>query len=242
MTHGEGWRFVQLGKFTERACAVSMLLDAYFAIRPTSRTISTGWRCSPAAPRSSRIARCSPRICSRIGSPSSCSSIPEFPYSVRYSVERMLRLARCHHDRSRASRHAHADRADHRAPALVAGLRARCPELLAGDLHAFLNGVLEQCRDAARGGARRLHRLPDRDRVRKLTADVLRHPPRHPLPLQPPGVAEHDGSADAPAHRVHAALLHVPAVGEPARAHLRVRGPSRATRSITSISRRITAS
>src|SRR6186997_1577654 len=31
MTHGEGWRFVQLGKYTERACAVSMLLDAYFS-------------------------------------------------------------------------------------------------------------------------------------------------------------------------------------------------------------------
>ena len=30
MTHGEGWRFVQLGKYTERACAVSLLLDAYF--------------------------------------------------------------------------------------------------------------------------------------------------------------------------------------------------------------------
>src|SRR5512145_1568110 len=32
MTHGEGWRFVQLGKYTERACAVSLLLDAYFAM------------------------------------------------------------------------------------------------------------------------------------------------------------------------------------------------------------------
>ena len=42
MSHGEGWRFVQLGKFTERACADldaarRLLLD----LRPRP-TISTG--------------------------------------------------------------------------------------------------------------------------------------------------------------------------------------------------------
>ncbi len=30
MTHDEGWHFIQLGKFMERACAVSPLLDAHF--------------------------------------------------------------------------------------------------------------------------------------------------------------------------------------------------------------------
>ena len=42
MSHGEGWRFVQLGKFTERACAISMLLDAYFSTADARRTIWTG--------------------------------------------------------------------------------------------------------------------------------------------------------------------------------------------------------
>ena len=42
MSHGEGWRFVQLGKFSERACAVSMLLDAYFSRRYARRRSRLG--------------------------------------------------------------------------------------------------------------------------------------------------------------------------------------------------------
>ena len=42
-----------------------------------------------------------------------------------------------------------------------------------------------------------------------------------------PDLAEHDGSADAPAQRDPAALLHLPAVGEPARADLLVPGSPR---------------
>ena len=42
MNHGEGWHFIQLGKYIERACAVSVLLDSHFSAAETARTISTG--------------------------------------------------------------------------------------------------------------------------------------------------------------------------------------------------------
>ena len=45
MSHGEGWRFVQLGKFTERACAISMLLDAYFSTVQRGGRSRLGRRC-----------------------------------------------------------------------------------------------------------------------------------------------------------------------------------------------------
>ena len=31
MNHGEGWQFIQLGKYMERSCALPVLLDAYFS-------------------------------------------------------------------------------------------------------------------------------------------------------------------------------------------------------------------
>ena len=31
MNHGEGWHFIQLGKYMERSCALPVLLDAYFS-------------------------------------------------------------------------------------------------------------------------------------------------------------------------------------------------------------------
>ena len=31
MNHGEGWYFIQLGRYMERACGLSLLLDAHFA-------------------------------------------------------------------------------------------------------------------------------------------------------------------------------------------------------------------
>ena len=30
MNHGEGWQFIQVGRFIERAAAISRLLDTYF--------------------------------------------------------------------------------------------------------------------------------------------------------------------------------------------------------------------
>src|SRR5260370_9492110 len=88
MNHGEGYHFIQLGKYSERACALSNLLDAYYSLR--SRATELDW----------------------IGLLSSCSAFeayckaytadlqpervaeflllhPEFPYSVRYAADQI---------------------------------------------------------------------------------------------------------------------------------------------------------
>src|SRR5688572_19747642 len=88
MTHGEGWRFVQLGKYTERACAVSLLLDAYFGTNTPADDLD--WI--------ALLASCGAfdsytKVFTADLQPDRVAELllvyPEFPYSVRYSVERM---------------------------------------------------------------------------------------------------------------------------------------------------------
>ena len=142
MTHGEGWRFVQLGKFTERACAVSLLLDAYFGM--ASKADDLDWI--------ALLASCAAfdsysKVFTADLQPGRIATLllvhPEFPYSVRYSVERMYVSLRAITAQSVPRRRAHIGRVIGRLRSSLA--YAEIGELLAGDLHAFLNGVLEQC-------------------------------------------------------------------------------------------------
>jgi uncharacterized alpha-E superfamily protein len=143
MTHGEGWRFVQLGKFTERACAVCLLLDAYFSM--ASQADDLDWV--------ALLASCAAfdsycKVFTADLQPDRIAELllvhPEFPYSVRYSVERMYVSLRAITGQSAGRQRAHIARTIGRLRSSLAF--ATISELLAGDLHAFLNGVLDQCR------------------------------------------------------------------------------------------------
>jgi uncharacterized alpha-E superfamily protein len=143
MSHGEGWRFVQLGKFTERACAVSLLVDAYFS--GTTPADDLDWV--------ALLASCAAfdsycRVFTADLQPNRIAKFllmhPDFPYSIRYSVERM-------HQSLEAIIAQSPTRQRERIERVIGRLRASLTftpvsELLAGDFHAFLNGVLEQCR------------------------------------------------------------------------------------------------
>jgi uncharacterized alpha-E superfamily protein len=143
MSHGEGWRFVQLGKFTERACAVSLLLDAYFStagqaddldwvtLLASCAAFESYCKVYTADLQRDRIAKF-------------LLGHPDFPYSVRYSVERM-------DDALAAILAQSPTRQRQLIESGIGRLRASLTftpvaELLAGDLHAFLNGILGQCR------------------------------------------------------------------------------------------------
>ena len=142
MSHAEGWRFVQLGKFTERACAISMLLDAYFST-PT-KADDLDW-VTLLASCAAFEAYC--RAFTADLQPDRIATFllvhPEFPYSVRYAVERMHASLVSIVESSTARKRVRIER-------IIGRLRASLAftpmsELMAGDLHAFLNGVLDQC-------------------------------------------------------------------------------------------------
>ena len=143
MTHGEGWRFVQLGKFTERACAVSMLLDAYFG--PDTPTDDFDWI---ALLTSCAAFDCYCRVFTADLRPERVAELllvhGEFPYSVRYSVERMYVSLKAITTQGGSRQRANIGRLIGRLRSSLAF--ATAPELLAGDLHAFLNNVLDHCR------------------------------------------------------------------------------------------------
>src|SRR4029079_16844102 len=88
MSHGEGCRFVKLGKFTERACAISMLLDAYFSIPTKADDLDWVTLLSSCAAFESYC-----RVLTAELQPHRIAKFllvhPEFPYSVRYAVEQM---------------------------------------------------------------------------------------------------------------------------------------------------------
>ena len=180
MSHGEGWRFVQLGKFTERACAVSMLLDAYFST-PT-KADDLDWV--------TLLASCAAfeSYCRVFTADLQPDRIAKFllvhpgvpvlgPLRGRADA-RVARSDRREFDRAQAR----ADRADHRPAARVAGLHAD----VGADGRRSAR-VSERCaravRRAAPRRARGVYRL-SRSRWRS-KADVLRHPPPDALPLQP---------------------------------------------------------
>jgi uncharacterized alpha-E superfamily protein len=142
MTHGEAWRFVQLGKFTERACAVSVLLDAYFGMAAQADDLDWIALLASCAAFDSYC-----KVFTADLQPDRIAELllvhPEFPYSVRYSVERMYVSLRAITTHSPGRQRAHIARVIGRLRSSLAF--ATISELLAGDLHAFLNGVLEQC-------------------------------------------------------------------------------------------------
>ena len=142
MTHGEAWRFVQLGKFTERACAVSVLLDAYFGMAAQADDLDWIALLASCAAFDSYC-----KVFTADLQPDRIAELllvhPEFPYSVRYSVERMYVSLRAITTHSAGRQRAHIARVIGRLRSSLAF--ATISELLAGDLHAFLNGVLEQC-------------------------------------------------------------------------------------------------
>jgi uncharacterized alpha-E superfamily protein len=143
MTHGEGWRFVQLGKYTERACAVSLLLDSYFGM--TAQADDLDWIALLA---SCAAFDCYCKVFTADLQPDRVAELllvhPEFPYSVRYAVERMYVSLKAITAQSPSRGRSEIGRLIGRLRSSLAF--ATVGELRAGDLHAFLNGVLDQCR------------------------------------------------------------------------------------------------
>ncbi len=143
MSHGEGWRFVQLGKFTERACAVSLLLDAYFSTAGQADDLDWVTLLASCAAFES-FCKVYTADLQRDRIAKFLLGHPDFPYSVRYSVERMHDALAAIIARSPTRQR---QQIESRIGRLLASLTfTPVDELLAGDLHAFLNGILDQCR------------------------------------------------------------------------------------------------
>jgi uncharacterized alpha-E superfamily protein len=144
VSHDEGWHFIQLGKYMERTCTISMLVDAYFG--ELMETDDLDW----VALLSSCLAfegYC--KVYTADLQPESVAEFlllnAEFPYAVRYAVDSMQAALQGIAEASPARK---ANRIDRIVGQLRASLAyAQIEELMSRNLHAFLASVIDSCRE-----------------------------------------------------------------------------------------------
>jgi uncharacterized alpha-E superfamily protein len=142
MNHGEGWQFIQLGKYMERSCALPVLLDAYFSRAGDADALDwVGLLASCAAFES----YC--KVYTADLKPDSMAEFlllnPEFPYSVRYAVERMSAAIAAISQTSFTKASGRIERIAGRLRASLAYMQIG--DIMIGGVHRYLNGVIEQC-------------------------------------------------------------------------------------------------
>lgn len=148
MSHGEGWQFIQLGRYVERADSLTNLLETHFRRvlpldNPVEGTAYLEWvgllrGCEAfEAYCKSHTAEIRPLRAAEF-----LLLNPEFPHSIRFSV-----------DRINAALHLIADLTQRRAasPTRIAGrLRAQLSfsqieEIMSEDIHTYLQNVRKEC-------------------------------------------------------------------------------------------------
>jgi uncharacterized alpha-E superfamily protein len=150
MTHGEGWQFIQVGRYLERAGATAMLIDQHF--RPFLEAPS-------AAPAGLDyidwvgLLKCCTAFeayCKVYTADVKPESIAEFlllngdgPRSVRFAADRIQRSMQ-------AIAQATGTRSAGRAERLAGRLRAaldygQVDEIMAENMHSYLDGIQRQC-------------------------------------------------------------------------------------------------
>ena len=144
MSHGEGWYFIQLGKYMERACGLSVLLDAHYSALSGADDLDwAGLLASCSAFEAYRKAYTADLTADRVAEFLLLN--PEFPHTVRFSTERM-------HSALNAIAEWTSTRKAARIERLIGRLRSslayvQIDEVMARNLHAYLQSVLEQCHE-----------------------------------------------------------------------------------------------
>jgi uncharacterized alpha-E superfamily protein len=143
INHGEGWHFIQLGKYMERACAVSTLVDAHFSAAAGADHLDwVGLLTSCSAFEAYCRVYTADLQADRVAEFLLLN--PELPFSVRYSAEQMEAALRSVANMTSARNTSAIDR-------IIGKLRSslayvQIDEIMARELHLYLNGVIEQCR------------------------------------------------------------------------------------------------
>jgi uncharacterized alpha-E superfamily protein len=138
MNHGEGWQFIQLGRYLERAVSVARLIDVHFrSYLPPGLTYSS-WEEDPDGIRLLKACTAFEAYCKVYTADVRPLRVAEFlllnrefPHSVRYAVDRVL-----------AALTALPPPGDRRQATLSFG---HMDEILSTGLHVFLEDLERQC-------------------------------------------------------------------------------------------------
>ena len=146
LTHGEGWHFLELGRYIERAQLISRLLEVHFGVaaRTLSRPRYADW------PVLLRFCTAFEPYCKKHTAAIRPERIAqfllfdsEFPHSVRFAIDRVCRALDCVAPGAPPSRRAACERLAGRLKASVDF--GQIDELIGGSIDAFLSGITRQC-------------------------------------------------------------------------------------------------
>lgn len=143
MNHGEGYHFLRFGKYSERACALSLLLDAYYSAGSPATdldwigllTSCSAWEAYCKA----YTADLRPELVAEF-----ILLHPQFPYTVRYSADQMRGALEAITERSPARKAAPIELLAGKLRASLAYTQIR--DVMGAGFHGYLNGIVEQCR------------------------------------------------------------------------------------------------
>lgn len=150
MSHGEGWHFIQVGRFLERATSIAMLLEAYDG---------DIWSAPERAPDGNEYLEWMGLLRSATAFEAYCKVYTadltpewilefllldqEFPHSLRFSIESLETALQAI---QRVSGKARADQLHRIAGRLSASLGyASVDEILSGGVVGYLRGIQQQC-------------------------------------------------------------------------------------------------
>ena len=143
MNHDEAWHFIQLGKYIERACNLCVMLDAYFVIGKHPDDLDWVGLLSSCAAFEAYCKACTAEL-----KPERIANFlllkAEFPYSVRYSLDRMHEALTAISNLSLSRRTEKVERLIGRLRSMVAYVQV--DEVIA-ELHQYLAAIVEQCRE-----------------------------------------------------------------------------------------------
>lgn len=151
LSHGEGWLFLQVGQYLERAWSITTLLDVY------EREVFHGEDTGDAGEYLEwigllRICTAFEAFCRVHTSELSHERIldflllnPQFPHSVRYAVDALVHALEAILQQTRTQHGGELMRVAGRLKAALGF--AQVGEILAGDPVAWLRGILDRCRE-----------------------------------------------------------------------------------------------
>lgn len=150
MNHGEGWHFIQLGRYLERARAIAILLDVHFAEfcrQPDWSAAQTEHLEWIGLLRGCTAFEAYCKVYTAELRPKRILEFvllnDEFPHSARFSMDHVQTAFQC---LAQASPGRNSDRLRKLAGRLCSSLTfTSIDDVLAGDLHSMLEGLQRQC-------------------------------------------------------------------------------------------------
>jgi uncharacterized alpha-E superfamily protein len=148
MTHGEGWQFIQAGRFLERAVAVSTLVGVHFReFHRSSQTFGSGYFEWIALLRSCTAFEAYCKAYTAELGPDRIAEFlvlhPGFPHSIRFSADALETAIKQIGGEVSTRKSSPVERVAGRLQATLAF--GHIEEIMSGGLHAYLDAVLRQC-------------------------------------------------------------------------------------------------